>query len=325
MRKSLGKETMTWLAAIGLALIMGGCTGREKPPARSSGAGPAVEPEAVSLLGKPLFSPPPGESALKNYEEAKRQFEMDPSEENIIWLGRRAGYLGRYREALKIISAGLAKYPDSYRLLRHRGHRFITLRRFQEAADDLAKAAALAQGKPREIEPDGAPNKLNLPLSNTHFNIWYHLGLAYYLLGRFEDAEAAYRQCQIWSDNSDLAVATADWLYMTLRRLKKDGDAARLLDEIRPDLTLVENDSYYDRLLMYKGKKSPEDLLQPAGDTVDEKNLAFATQGYGVGNWYHCNGNWGKAAEVFQKVISSPNWAAFGFIAAEADLARMRK
>lgn len=33
----------------------------------------------------------------------------------------------------------------------------------------------------KEFEPDGIPNALNPPLTLPHRNIWYHLGLAYYL------------------------------------------------------------------------------------------------------------------------------------------------
>jgi hypothetical protein len=52
--------------------------------------------------------------------------------------------------------------------------------------------------------------------------------------------------------------------------------------------------------------------------------LTVATQGYGVGNWYYVNGDRAKAKEIFEKVVSGPQWSAFGYIAAEADLQRMR-
>ena len=37
-----------------------------------------------------------------------------------------------------------------------------------------------------------------------------------------------------------------------------------------------------------------------------------------------CNGNRLRAREIFEKVVSGPQWSAFGYIAAEADLRRMR-
>ena len=294
-------------------------------PIMAQAAEGTTEPEAISLLGEKLYAAPPSAAALAAYEKALEGFERDPSEENTIWLGRRAAYLGRYREAVRVFSAGLERFPESYRLLRHRGHRHITLRRFDDAVADFERATELAAGRPRETEPDGAPNKLGVPLSNTHFNIWYHQGLAHYLQGRFEEAESAYRECLKWSDNDDLLTATTDWLYMTLRRLGKTTEAEVVLERITPDMNIIENGSYYNRLLMYKGLKTPEELLSPsgAGESPDEASLNLATQGYGVGNWYFYNGDIERAAEIFRNILKAGNWAAFGAIAAEADLARL--
>jgi hypothetical protein len=50
--------------------------------------------------------------------------------------------------------------------------------------------------------------------------------------------------------------------------------------------------------------------------------VQIATQGYGVGNWYLVNGDEKKAREVFERVLAGKAWAAFGYIAAEADLKR---
>jgi hypothetical protein len=71
---------------------------------------------------------------------------------------------------------------------------------------------------------------------------------------------------------------------------------------------------------MYKGLEKPEALLDPANADA----LTIATQGYGVGNWYFVNGDRAKAMSTFEKVVAGPQWSAFGYIAAEADLARSR-
>ncbi|MCX6565038.1 MAG: hypothetical protein NTW38_01205 [Candidatus Aminicenantes bacterium] len=65
--------------------------------------------------------------------------------------------------------------PDSYGLFRHRGHRYVSIRQFGGAIADLQKAAALVQGRPLEIKPDSVPNQAGTPVSNTQFNIYYHL------------------------------------------------------------------------------------------------------------------------------------------------------
>ena len=95
-------------------------------------------------------------------------------------------------------------------------------------------------------------------LNERDFDIWYHLGLAYYLKGEFSQAEEPYRKCYdiaLESRNDDSIVAISDWLYMTLRRQGKKAEAARLLERINPEMAIKENKSYFDRLLFYKGVK----------------------------------------------------------------------
>ena len=62
-------------------------------------------------------------------------------------------------------------------------------------------------------------------------------------------------------------------------------------------------------------------LLTP-GQT-DE--LQYVTQGYGVANWYLANGDQARANAIFDRVLGTGYWAAFGYIAAEADVARGRR
>ncbi|MEQ8425776.1 MAG: tetratricopeptide repeat protein [Cyclobacteriaceae bacterium] len=284
-------------------------------------------PEVVSLLGDTFFEPERTAEAQQlldsNLRIAKENFHNDPSEENFIWYGRRLGYMSRFNDAIEVLTEGIEKYPQSYKLLRHRGHRFISMRLFDRAIDDLTKASQLMTPWPPEIEEDGAPNKLNIPLSSTQFNIWYHLALAHYLKGDFEKAEQAYIECLKVSNNDDLMVATIDWFYMTYRREGKDELAKGLLGNVTDSMRIIENDSYYKRLQMYQGKLQPEDLLV-VDQTRDDYDLSMATQGYGVGNWYLYNGDTAQAKSIFEKVVAGKSFAAFGFIAAEADLARMR-
>ena len=281
-------------------------------------------PEATSILGKPLYPielPADSRKALEaNLAAAEAEHAKNPtSEEAIIWLGRRQAYLWRYREAIDMFSKGLALHPKSFRLYRHRGHRYITVREFDRAVADFERAAALIAGVPDEVEPDGAPNKYGKPRSTSHSNIWYHLGLAYYLKGDFTNALRAYQNCMKFSANDDMRVATLDWLYMTYRRLGRHGAARLLLDQVSDKMEILENDSYHRRLLMYKGVVRPEQLL----DAAAADDLTIATHGYGVGNWYYVEGNTAKAREIFEKVIQGRQWAAFGYVAAEADLKRM--
>lgn len=282
----------------------------------------------IGLDGRIFSAPEPSAKAKtrldSNLAVAQKNFDENPSAENYIWLGRRQAYLYHYSGAIRTFSEGIEKFPESYKLFRHRGHRYITTREFDKALADLQQAAALMPRAP-EIEPDGQPNRINKPLSTTQFNVWYHLGLAHYLKGDFESASKAYAECMKVSNNDDLICATADWLYMTYQKIGMKDEAQKILDRIPADtMNIVENDSYYLRLQMYKGLIPPDDLLKVSAENEDV-DLALATQGYGVGNWYLAKGDTARAVEIFRQVVNGKHFAAFGFIAAEAELHRLRK
>ena len=299
------------------AVLLASCIGRRGPPT------PAGYPEAVSLLGAPLYAverPLERRQQLEaDLAQAYSAYERDPENADaIIWLGRRVAYLGRYRDAIGIFSEGIRKHPRDARMYRHRGHRWITVREFDRAVQDLSVAARLLQGRPDEVEPDGQPNDRNIPLSTLHYNVWYHLGLAHYLRGEFNQAVYGFRNALAVSRNDDSRVAASDWLYMTLRRLGREQEAAAVLEPIQPGMEMIENDSYYRRLLMYKGVLAPESLLAQSGEYT-----TLATLRYGVGNWYLYNDRPDEAEEIFWRITSAEDWAPFGYIAAEADLRRM--
>lgn len=287
-------------------------------------AEPITGDTIMSLLGQPLSPPAMSEEAHQaaeaNLATARHEYEQEASLENTIWYGRRLAYLFHFEQAIAVYGAGLKHFPNAHQLYRHRGHRYITTRRFELARTDFERAAGLSVAQPIELEPDGVPNRLNRPLSTSHFNIWYHYGLAHYLLGDFAEAARAYQTCLQYSDNDDCRVATLDWFYMTLRRLGEHEAATELLTAIQADMQIIENGAYHRRLLMYKGLLEPAALL-PEPVAPESDDVTVATQGYGVGNWYLANGDHEQARAIFERVLQTRNWAAFGYIAAEVELA----
>jgi hypothetical protein len=290
---------------------------------------PALPPgaEAISLLGRPLHPAALAPEIRRGHEErlaqAKRAYDHTPTNpDSIIWLGRRTAYLGRYREAIEIYSRGIALHPADARLYRHRGHRYISVRELDHAVADLTRAEELIRGKADETEPDGLPNARGIPTSTLHSNIRYHLGLAHYLKGDYERALRPYQDDVDAHVNSDMLVATSHWLYMTLRRLGRREEASRVLDVIAPEMDVIENTSYHRLLLMYKGLLPPDSVLANPGG--GDAALQDVTVSYGIGNWHLYNGRREQARQIFERILSTTQWAAFGYLAAEAEVARWR-
>lgn len=275
--------------------------------------------------GAKIVKPTLPEEAAKTYQAnvaiARSAYEKNPNvAEELIWYGRRVAYTGEYKDAIKIFSDGVKKFPNDARMYRHRGHRYITLRCFDDAIRDFETAAKLIKGKPDEVEPDGLPNARNIPTSTLQSNIWYHLGLAYYLKGDFKKADHAYAECQKVSKNNDMLVATVYWRYMTLRRAGKPKEAKKLLDSLPKDLEVIENEDYLKLIKLNRDEERPENLLSAIKGAAN--TLGSASLGYGIGNYFYYNGDLEKARTIFRKIVEGNQWSSFGYIAAEVELAR---
>ena len=250
-------------------------------------------------------------------EQAKANLEKDPSADNLIWLGRREAYLGNYETAIDLYSKGTIKYPKDARFYRHRGHRFISTRCFELAIKDFKKAVGLTRYKDNEIEPDGLPNALGIPTSTLQGNIYYHLGLTYYIQKKYHKARYAYEKCLKLAENNDSYIAAANWLYVIYRHLGQDRRASKLLSTINDDMNLIENHSYHTILKLHQGKLDPVDL---ENEIMNGQSLANTTLAFGLGNYYSINDNEQKAQSLFDMITKGNQWSAFGYIVAESRL-----
>lgn len=270
----------------------------------------------ISPLGKELPYPIPSEKMLEQFENAKMEYEKDSDNpEKIIWYGRRTAYLGRYEEAIGIYTEGIEKFPENPKFYRHRGHRFISIRKFDEAIADFEKAVELIEGTENEIEPDGMPNAFGIPVSTLHGNIWYHFGLAYYLKHDLEKAFTAYLKCRETGQKPDNLVSSTNWLYMIQQRLGNEELANKMLEPIQDGMEIIENHDYYKLCLFYKSKIPVDSLGISDYSTPSSDALK-----YGLANWYFYNGEKEKARKIFTDILDGKSWSSFGYIAAECDV-----
>ena len=327
------RETWAVVAALGRPAT------RRAEPGRAAwfvgpapvGPGLAIEfrsdPTGWSLLGRPLGIPELPATTAADFEAklaaAREAYEASPGDALAsIWVGRRIAYLGRYGEAIGWYGDALTAHPDDSRLWRHRGHRYISLRQLDHAIRDLERAAELERGRADRVEPDGLPNAAGIPRSTTQTNIWYHLGLAYYLKGDLENSVRCFRRCAELSPNDDSWVSAAHWLHIGLRRTGRAAEAVALLAGLRDDMEILENDGYHDLLKLYTGQLEAQALQQrlDTGDGASQAALA-----YGLARWYEDSGDEQSAVREYRRIVTEAPSAAFGSIAAEAELARRSK
>src|SRR5207253_233772 len=228
---------------------------------------------------------------------AESALAADPqSVERIVQLGVAQSGARQFREAIQTFTRGLTIAPNDAVLYRWRGHRYLSVRQFDRALDDLTRGSRL---------------------DSTNYGIWYHLGIVRYARGDFAAAADAFARAQRRPpDAAELAGAT-DWLWMSLSRAGRVAEARAMLDR-RPD-SLAAANAYAQRLRLYRGQIGPDDVIT-AADTGD---VAVATLSYGVGNWYLVRGDTAHARAWFERSVRSGGWPAFGFIMSEVELRRL--
>ena len=272
--------------------------------------------ETITLLGDTLVSPDINDG--KSFEQFKsaqiNYFENKNSPEALIWYGRRVAYLGYYKEAITIFTLGIKNFPNDARFYRHRGHRYISTRQYDNAISDFKKALELIDGAQDQIEPDGLPNKQNIPLTTLHGNIWYHLGLAYYLKNDMDNASLAFNDRSVTHKYDDNIVSSAHWLYMIYKRQNKIEESNRVLEKISMNMEIIENMSYHQTSLFHKG------LIQESEVEIDEVAL------YSIANWYiYEKKDTLKAKEYYEMLFENGNPYSFAYLAGEADFVRIYK
>lgn len=241
-----------------------------------------------------------GDPDTEAITQAKAALAADPRNvDRFIALGVAQSGARQFREAIETFTRGLEIAPNEAMLYRWRGHRHLSVREFDKARADLEKG---------------------YQLDSTNYGVLFHYGIVRYVAGDFAGAATLFRKAQpLAPDGGELSGST-DWLWMSLARAGRMADANAML-ATRPDsIPAPPGYAYAQRLKLYRGQLTPETLFSPA-DTADVQQ---ATLNYGLGSWYMARGDTAKARQAFQRTVQSGGWPGFGFIAAEAELRRLR-
>lgn len=334
------------LTAVALvSLLLSACSGppSEEAPRAGVAAEPGLpgwlgevmeadaraEPQAVSLLGEELFAmEAPEPATVEAIEAADAALRADPENVDLlVAAGRVRRNAWHYRQEMAFYTRAMELSPDDWRPWRFRGHRHLSVREFEPGIRDLERARELA---PRD------------------WDVAYHLGLAYFLAGRFGEAADAYlrclavaglagdataaaeedraaadlpgsRSCSANADDPESLVAMTEWAVRALLRADRDAEAEALFMALPSDLEVGTNVAYHHNLLLYRGEKTEEELL----DIRPDGPYRLETVGFGVANRRLAQGDTVGAEALLRELASDPWWPGFGRIAAEVELARL--
>src|SRR2546429_962429 len=146
---------------------------------------------------------------------AESALAADPqSVERIVQLGVAQAGARQFREAIQTFTRGLTIAPNDAVLYRWRGHRYLSVREFDRALDDLTRGSRL---------------------DSTNYGTWYHLGIVRYARGDFAGAADAFARAQRRPPDAAELTGATDWLWMSLSPAgRAAGGGARLGPRPRP-------------------------------------------------------------------------------------------
>lgn len=282
--------------------------------------------EAISLLGDTLWALPPdpreGPQRVEDLKTARIEHHLAPNSLTArLLLGRRTAEMGRIREAVGLFEQALWLAPADPRPSRWRGEMLLRLRNLGPAQADLRHAVRQSEARPLfdlEYGPEG--DVVAIPLLHTSS---FYLGVAHYVRGQYPAAHEAFQTALASAATADDVILTALWLYFTVRRLDRMDEAAEILSPLTRTIQVGHRHHELRLLLAYKGDY-PADSIQH-GLFHPASEAERAVYGYGLGYAMAARGQLDDAAQAYTMVLRGWDWSNIYYLAAEAELAEMRK
>ncbi|HEV8613601.1 MAG TPA: hypothetical protein VGQ73_08810 [Gemmatimonadales bacterium] len=289
--------------------------------------------QTVSLLGDTLYGlpldPGGGPARVRRIVAAREALARDSSDLTAwLQLGRSTTGMGRLRDAVAIYSRIAEVYFTEPRVFRERGEVLLRLRRVDAAIADFQKAGVLMIPKGRFLEalPRGDESDSSaiprLELTTTQYQTFFLLGMALYCKG---ENLAAYK---VLAEAAGIALTADDlarsllWLFFALRRVGTGSEAWRVLELVQPDWAAETTVPEIKLLRAFKGQLPTDSIQAQAMGARGEERALYS---YGIA--YHLLLKPGREADAelwLERARSGQDWSALVYLAAEADLARLR-
>jgi tetratricopeptide (TPR) repeat protein len=243
-------------------------------------------------------------------------------------LGRSTVEMGRLRDAVGVYSTLAEVHFNDPRVWRHRGEVLLRLRYFDRAIADLRKAGLLALNKPKLLEaPPTAGDSAGVrtawaELTTLQYQVPFLLGFALYCKGDYSAASTVLAEATRAALTVDELSHALLWLFFAVRRIGNGGGAAEVLSLVKPEWAEGSRIPDITLLLGFKGLVPSDSIRRRAMAPRSGESALFS---YGLGYYLLLKPETRDDATLWlEQARSGADWAAFPYLAAEADLARLR-
>lgn len=286
---------------------------------------------AVTLDGKPLKEmPEPDSIKLQNKAklDASRNFYLGHLDDVKSYVSYGAQNLksGYVENAIQLLSKGIEQFPNTSDLYLYRGIAFVQGRQFGPAVNDFWKAGKAVEGQKDVkgmLEKTEIEKKIN---ASMHYEIYKWMGLAFQCQNDFPNAEKMFEVCGDFSNNSDLYCMAYYWQYQAYSRSGRIQDAKNILSSADPKMFIMPvTKPYLDALLYLKGDIKESELVDlDKLPTSSEEAMGWTVKAYALALKAELAGATEKQIQLLEKITSSAYWNQMAYIAAEADLHRLK-
>jgi len=286
-----------------------------------------ISAQALSLLGDTLWSlpinPEEGPALVEQLNKARNRATSSPLDVNAaLVVARRTADLGRLRESVELYTKADELNPTDPRIPRYRGEILMQLREFELAQHDFQSSAGRLVGKPTQVEflpvEDGS-----LLGSTLQFNVYRLLGLTYYLKGDYTRARITLIEAAKAAGNGDDVVAAGLWLFFSSRRLGAIEESRIILERLTDSAAVGAREAELSLLQAFRNGASSDSLHLDLRKPFQVERDALTA--YGLGFALLLLGRTDEAELLFEHIRTYRDWSSIPVIAAEAELARLRK
>lgn len=289
--------------------------------------------ETVSLLGDTLYGirldGAGGPERMRQLSAAREAMARDSTNlRSRLLLARITADLGRYREAVAQYNRMAEGYFNDPRVFRARGETLLRLRHLDLALGDLRKAGLLAIGRGPILEAESVLDESEgggqpgLNFSTVQFRSFFFQGVAHYCKGEYRNAYPVLAEAARIAQTTDDRVRAVLWLFFSARRIGDGGEGARVLDLVKPEWAEHSDLAELALLFGYKGLVPTDTIRELARSRSDEPGALLS---YGMAYSLMLRPDRRADAELWlERARAGGNWATLPYLAAEADLARLR-